>query len=87
MCVCVFRDTGQESNVVTKTLDVVEAPKVNMNGEVDSQLNPDDYLFVEKLKREMKKVQVSAKGSLMVRRKPFASEKKLTTSLGNLPYR
>ncbi|VUZ50464.1 unnamed protein product [Hymenolepis diminuta] len=76
-------DTGQESNVVAKTFDVIEAPKVNMNGEVDSQINPDDYLFVEKQKREMKKVQVSAKDSLMVRRKPFASGKKLTLSLGN----
>ncbi|KAM3188505.1 hypothetical protein ACTXT7_000059 [Hymenolepis weldensis] len=61
----VLPDTGQESNVVAKAFDVVEAPKVNMNGEVDSQLNPDDYLFVDKLKREMKKVQVSAKDSLM----------------------
>nr|CDS30621.1 ankyrin repeat containing protein C20orf12 [Hymenolepis microstoma] len=76
-------DTGQESNIVTKTFDVAEASKVDTNGEADSQPKPDDYLFIKELKREMKKMQVSVKDSLLLRRKPSANGKKRTISLGN----
>ncbi|VDN97338.1 unnamed protein product [Rodentolepis nana] len=76
-------DTGQESNIVAKTFDVAEASKVNSNGEGGGQPKPDDYLFVKELKREMKKMQVSVKDSLLLRRKPPANGKKLTISLGS----